>query len=220
MNILITGLPGSGKGTQSELINDFYNIGHLSTGNVFRNQIQNETSLGKELASYMNEGKLVPDELTISILKEEIKLEKYSTGFLLDGFPRTIAQAEFLDQMLADENTKLDLVLELVIDENVIIDRITKRQVCPECGATYHMTSIPSKVEGICDKCGSALIQREDDTVEKVATRLSVAKEQTVPVINYYKEQNIVTTITMDVTDSASEVFENIKKAIDGINNN
>lgn len=220
MNILITGLPGSGKGTQSELINDFYKIGHLSTGNVFRNQIAQETELGKELASYMNEGRLVPDELTISILKEEIKDEKYATGFLLDGFPRTIAQAEFLDKMLADENTKLDLVLELVIDESVIVDRITKRQVCPECGATYHITKMPSKVANVCDKCSSTLIQREDDTVEKVQTRLTVAKEQTIPVINYYKEQGIVITINMDDEDSATVVFEKIQKAIDGINNN
>lgn len=220
MNILITGLPGSGKGTQSELINEFYNIGHLSTGNVFRNQIAQETKLGKELASFMNEGKLVPDELTISLLKEEIKNEKYTSGFLLDGFPRTIVQAEFLDQMLADENTKLDLVLELVIDEGVIVDRITNRLACPECGATYHSTKIPPKVENVCDKCASNLIQREDDSLEKVKTRLEIAKEQTIPVINYYKKQNIVSTIIMEDGQTASEVFESIKKVIDAINNN
>ena len=215
MNLLITGLPGVGKGTQSENIVKKYNVKHLSTGNLFRNEIASKSDLGKELASYMNEGKLVPDELTINILKKELNKPDYESGFLLDGFPRTIAQAKALDEMLESNNITLNKVINLDLNEEVIIERLVNRMFCPNCQATFHKIFIKPQVDGICDNCGTELVQREDDKIESVTNRLEIAKEQTLPVVEYYNSKNMVTTIEMDSNDSEEVVFTKITKALD-----
>jgi adenylate kinase len=215
MNLLITGLPGVGKGTQSDLIVEQYNVKHLSTGNLFRNEIAKKSELGHELSSYMEKGMLVPDELTIKILKEELLSGEYENGFLLDGFPRTIKQAEYLDQMLSDSNLKLDRVIALELDEEIIIKRLVNRLFCSQCQTTFHKIFAKPTVEGVCDKCGGELIQREDDRIESITKRLSVANEQTVPVIEYYQQQNIVDYIKMEENDSELVVFEMIKSVLE-----
>lgn len=212
MIVLLTGLPGVGKGTQADLIVQKYKIGHLSTGNVFRELMQTESPLSTELKTYINAGNLVPDELTIKVLQEEIKKDKYQNGFLLDGFPRTVKQAEFLDQMLKEENLKLDYVINLYLEDQVIKERLVNRLFCPNCQSTFHKLYLPPKVEGTCDKCGSNLIQREDDKIDKIEQRLKVAKEQTIPVLEYYKEE--VKTIDSDNKDT-----QTIFKEIEGIIN-
>ncbi len=215
MNLLITGLPGVGKGTQSEYIVEKYGIVHLSTGNLFRNEIGNKTELGIEAKGYIDQGQLVPDELTIKMLEQEIKKDKYQNGFLLDGFPRTIAQAEFLDQMLTENTLNLDGVVALELDEEVIIERLVNRLVCPKCQVTYHKLYVKPEVEWICDKDGTELIQREDDKLESIEKRLAVAKEQTMPVINHYQAQNKVFTIKMTKSDTEAQVFDKICKVLD-----
>ncbi len=210
---LIMGLPGAGKGTQADLIIEKYGIKHVSTGNIFRGAIAEGTELGKELASYMNGGNLVPDELTISILKEELSKDEYKAGFLLDGFPRTKPQAEYLNIMLDEMGLNLDNVIYVNVDESEILGRLTGRLTCPNCSASYHIVNVPPKAEGICDKCGSQLITREDDTEESVLNRLEVAKSQTLPVVDFY--QNTGKVLEIDATGKSVEaVFEDITKSI------
>ncbi len=216
MNFLITGLPGVGKGTQSENIEKKYKAKHLSTGNLFRGEIKSGSELGKELSSYMNSGQLVPDELTIKILASEIKKSTYDNGFLLDGFPRTIKQAIFLDEMLDSNGLKLDAVIALHLDENVIINRLTNRLFCPNCQSIFHKLFSPPKVENICDKCGHELEQREDDKMSSVTKRLEVAKNQTLPVIEHYEKTKLVLNINMNNSDSEQEVFSKITTLVDG----
>ncbi len=214
MNLLITGLPGVGKGTQSENIVKEYGVVHLSTGNLFRSEISNQTELGIEAKNYIDQGQLVPDELTIKMLEQEIKKDQYKNGFLLDGFPRTIAQAEFLDKMLADNGLNLDGVIALDLDEEVIIERLVNRLVCPKCQASYHKLFIKPAVEWVCDKDGTELIQRDDDKLESIEKRLAVAKEQTMPVVDYYQAQNKVFSIKMTKSDTESQVFDKIRKVL------
>lgn len=209
MIILLTGLPGVGKGTQADLLVDKYNIQHLSTGNVFRALMKEETELAKELNNYIKEGKLVPDELTIKILKQELQKEEYKNGFLLDGFPRTTNQAKALDDMLADEKLKLDYIINLHLSEIIIKERLIGRLFCPSCQTTYHKTLIPPKVEGVCDRCSSKLIIREDDKPEKILNRLEVAKEQTLPVIDYYGDNvNTIETENLNKNEVFSKILE------------
>ncbi len=210
---LIMGLPGAGKGTQAELIIEKYGIKHVSTGNIFRAAIASESDLGKELASYMDAGNLVPDELTISILKEELSKPMYKAGFLLDGFPRTKVQAEYLNKMLEEMELNLDNIIYVNVDESEIMSRLTGRLTCPDCGASYHKVNVPPKREGICDKCGATLITRKDDTQESVKNRLEVAKSQTMPVIEFYEETGKV--LEIDATGKSVEaVFSEITKSI------
>ncbi len=207
------GLPGAGKGTQADLIIKRYKIKHVSTGNIFRGAIASGSKLGLELASYMDAGNLVPDELTISILKEELAKDEYKAGFLLDGFPRTKMQAMYLNEMLSEMNLDIDNIIYINVKEEEIMGRLTGRQTCPKCGATYHKLNVPPKVEDTCDKCGSELVTRQDDTESSVKNRLDVAKSQTLPVIDFYKETGKI--IEIDASGkSVQAVFEEITKSI------
>ncbi len=207
MIILLTGLPGVGKGTQADKIVEKYNVKHLATGNIFRALMSQESELANELNSYISQGNLVPDELTIKILSEEMSKHDVE-GFLFDGFPRTVKQAEFLDELLKEKGLNLDYVINLELDEEIIKDRLVNRLFCPCCQATYHKTLMPPKVEGKCDKCGTDLVQREDDKLEKIESRLEVAKKQTLPVIEYYNDK--VSTIDIN-NKSKEEVFVEIE---------
>lgn len=211
MIILLTGLPGVGKGTQAELIVKKYKIEHLSTGNIFRTLMNQTNELSLELKSYINQGNLVPDELTIKILQNEIKKPQYQNGFLLDGFPRTVEQAKFLDELLTTENITLDHIINLYLDNEIIKDRLVNRLFCPKCQATFHTTQIPPKKVGICDNCQSELIQRDDDKPEKIVQRIAVAKEQTVPVLDHYGDK----VKTVDTNGkSKGEIFAEIENIL------
>ncbi len=186
MNLILLGPPGAGKGTQAAMIVEKYNIPHISTGDIFRENIKNGTKLGKKAKSYMDKGELVPDSLVIEIAEDRLRKEDCKEGFLLDGFPRTVEQAVALDAFLADEGKKVDHVLDIDVDKPELLKRITGRRVCQACGATFHVTGMPPKVEGVCDKCGGELIQRADDTVETAENRIEVYNSQTKPLLDYY----------------------------------
>ena len=209
MKLLIMGRPGAGKGTQAVNIREYYNIPHISTGDMFRAAIKNQTKLGLEAKSYMDKGALVPDEVTIGIVKARLLGDDCKKGFLLDGFPRTIAQAEALDAFLNKNNVKLDAVLDVNVPAEILVRRMVGRRVCKTCGATFHVEFNPSKVAGVCDNCGSPLIQRADDTEATATNRLAVYDENTAPLLEYYKKQNILKTVNGD--QSLEKVFEDIK---------
>ena len=217
MNILITGLPGVGKGTHSEKIVKEYGVLHLSTGEMMRAEKKSGSELGELLSSYMDNGKLVPDEVTIKILKKALLSDetKKSNGFLLDGFPRTIIQAQALDEMLEENELKIDLVLNLELEEEEIITRLSGRYMCPECGRIYNIKNLKEKV---CEDCKVELYQREDDKIESIKKRLEVAKEQTLPVVDYYKKQGLVTTIKFGNEETIEEGFVKVKKVLDDCN--
>ncbi|WP_053217600.1 adenylate kinase [Virgibacillus senegalensis] len=189
MNLILMGLPGAGKGTQAEKIVDKYQIPHISTGDMFRLAIKEGTELGKQAKSYMDQGELVPDEVTIGIVRERLSKDDSQKGFLLDGFPRTIAQAEALENLLADMGKTLDYVLHVEVPKEQLIERLTGRRICPTCGATYHVQFNPPETEGICDRDGTELIQRDDDKPETVKKRLEVNVEQTQPMLDYYEQK-------------------------------
>ena len=209
MKLLIMGRPGAGKGTQAVNIREYYNIPHISTGDMFRAAIKNQTKLGLLAKSYMDQGALVPDEVTIGIVEERLLEDDCKNGFLLDGFPRTIAQAEALDAFLNKNNVKLDAVLDVNVPAEILVRRMVGRRVCKTCGATFHVEFNPSKVAGVCDNCGSPLIQRADDTEATATNRLAVYDENTAPLLEYYKKQNILKTVNGD--QSLEKVFEDIK---------
>ena len=209
MKLLIMGRPGAGKGTQAANIKEYYNIPHISTGDMFRAAIKNQTKLGLLAKSYMDKGALVPDEVTIGIVEERLLEDDCKNGFLLDGFPRTIAQAEALDAFLNKNNVKLDAVLDVNVPAEILVRRMVGRRVCKTCGATFHVEFNPSKVAGVCDNCGSPLIQRADDTEATATNRLAVYDENTAPLLEYYKKQNILKTVNGD--QSLEKVFEDIK---------
>ena len=209
MKLLIMGRPGAGKGTQAVNIREYYNIPHISTGDMFRAAIKNQTKLGLLAKSYMDKGALVPDEVTIGIVEERLLEDDCKNGFLLDGFPRTIAQAEALDAFLNKNNVKLDAVLDVNVPAEILVRRMVGRRVCKTCGATFHVEFNPSKVAGVCDNCGSPLIQRADDTEATATNRLAVYDENTAPLLDYYKKQNILKTVNGD--QSLEKVFEDIK---------
>ena len=214
MRLVIMGPPGAGKGTQAALIKEAYNIPHISTGDMFREAISNKTALGIEAKKNIDKGMLVPDSVTISLVKERLSQDDCKKGFLLDGFPRTIAQAQALDEILKELNIKLDAVINIDVDFNVLVDRIIGRRVCPKCGASFHIVNQPPKKEGICDACGSVLVQRKDDTKETVVTRLDVYTNQTKPLLDYYTNQGLIKNVCglgdIDV------IFSNIKKSLGG----
>lgn len=208
MNIILLGPPGAGKGTQAKLISEKYSIPHISTGDIFRKNISEKTPLGVKAKSYMDKGQLVPDELTIDLVKDRLQQEDCKNGFLLDGFPRTAAQAEALDKFLYEDNQSINSALLIDVPQEYILERMTGRRVCNSCGASYHIKFNPSKVEKKCDVCGSQLIQRKDDSEETVKERLDVYSKQTQPLIQYYSDKEVLSTI--DGTREIKEVFENI----------
>ena len=208
MKIIMLGAPGAGKGTQAKQIADKYSIPHISTGDIFRANIKNGTELGKKAKQYMDQGALVPDELTCDLVMDRIQQDDCKNGFVLDGFPRTIPQAEALDAALGKINEKMDYAIDVDVPDENIVNRMSGRRACLNCGATYHLISIPPKVEGICDRCGSEIVLREDDKPETVQKRLKVYHEKTQPLIDYYKNQGILKSV--DGTQPMDEVFKAI----------
>ena len=202
------GLPGAGKGTQAEQIKEKYHIPHISTGDMFRLAIKEQTELGKQAKKYMDVGALVPDEVTNGIVEERLAMKDCDTGFLLDGFPRTIPQAEALDEITNKLSKKIDYVIHVDVPVEKLLERLTGRRVCPTCGATYHVVYNPPEQEGICNKDGAALIQREDDTEETVQKRLSVNIEQQKPLLDYYESKGVL--ITVDGDQDIDKVFADI----------
>ncbi|MFC2949254.1 adenylate kinase [Virgibacillus sediminis] len=213
MNLILMGLPGAGKGTQAEKINKKYNIPHISTGDMFRLAIKEGTDLGKKAKEYMDQGALVPDEVTIGIVRERLSKEDCKNGFLLDGFPRTIAQAESLQSLMQDMESSIDYVLHVDVPEEKLVERLTGRRICPTCGATYHIQYNPPKEEGICDNDGSELIQRDDDKPETVKNRLAVNIEQTQPLLDFYQDQGYL--VSVDGDREIDEVFRDIQAIIE-----
>ena len=209
MKIILLGPPGAGKGTQAKSISREYNIPHISTGDIFRKNISEKTPLGVEAKGYMDSGKLVPDELTINLVKDRLTKEDCKNGFMLDGFPRTVMQAEALDAFLKERNIDIDAALLIDAPKDLIIERMTGRRVCSKCGETYHIMNIPPKVEDVCDVCGSALIQRKDDNLETVIERLEVYDKQTQPLVEYYKGREKL--MSVDGSKEQHEVFKDIR---------
>lgn len=212
MKIIMLGAPGAGKGTQAKQIAGKYRIPHISTGDIFRANIKEGTELGAKAKTYMDQGLLVPDELTVALVTDRIVKDDCKDGFVLDGFPRTIAQAETLDQALADMGQKMDYAIDVDVPDENIINRMGGRRACINCGATYHIVNVPTKQEGICDACGSPVVLRDDDKPETVKKRLSVYHEQTQPLIDYYKEQGILKTV--DGTLPMEDVFAGIVRIL------
>jgi len=208
VKIILLGPPGAGKGTQAKSISDKYSIPHISTGDIFRKNISEKTPLGVKAKEYMDKGLLVPDELTIDLVKDRLSQEDCKKGFLLDGFPRTVKQAEALDEFINDKGEKIDTALLIEVPRELILERMTGRRVCPSCGASYHIKFNPPKNEGKCGICGADLIQRKDDNEETVMDRLDVYDKQTQPLIAYYKSQNVLSIV--DGTLAIDKVFEDI----------
>lgn len=208
MKIIMLGAPGAGKGTQAKQIAGKYSIPHISTGDIFRANIKNGTELGKKAKEYMDQGLLVPDELTCDLVVDRIGQDDCANGFVLDGFPRTIPQAEALTDALNKLGEKMDFAIDVDVPDENIVKRMSGRRACLDCGATYHIVSIPPKQEGICDACGSKLVLRDDDKPETVQKRLDVYHEQTQPLIDYYKNQGILKSV--DGTQPMEDVFADI----------
>lgn len=187
MNIVLMGLPGAGKGTQAALIVEKLGIPHISTGDMFRAAVKEQTPLGLEAKSYMDRGQLVPDHVTIGIVRERLGKDDCAKGFLLDGFPRTVPQAEALDELTKELNRPIDYVIYIDVDEEELLKRLTGRRICRDCGATYHTVFAPPKADGVCDRCGGELFQRDDDRLETVQERLKVNMEQTQHLLSYYE---------------------------------
>lgn len=213
MRLILLGAPGAGKGTQAIEIKEELNIPHISTGDIFRANIKDGTELGKKAKGYMDEGKLVPDELTIELVKDRLRKDDAKNGFLLDGFPRTIPQAEALDGFLKEEGIKLDRVVNIDVDKSVLLDRITGRRVCKDCKASFHIAFNSPKKENVCDHCGGELIQRADDNEETVKNRIGVYEKETSPLIDYYNKQGLVLNIDGNKSpkEVTKEIFEGLK---------
>lgn len=203
MKIIMLGAPGAGKGTQAKMIADRYGLPHVSTGDIFRANIKEGTELGKEAKTYMDKGLLVPDELTVKILLDRVAKDDCKNGYVLDGFPRTIPQAEVLDKALAELGDAIDYAINVDVPDENIVKRMSGRRACLACGATYHIEHIPPKQEGICDRCGKELVLRDDDKAETVKKRLGVYHEQTQPLIDFYTKKGILKTVdgTVDMKD-------------------
>ena len=208
MKIIMLGAPGAGKGTQAKQIADKFSIPHISTGDIFRANIKEGTELGKKAKGYMDAGELVPDELVCDLVVDRIQKEDCANGFILDGFPRTIPQAEALTDALDAIGQKMDYAIDIEVNDGQIVERMGGRRACLNCGATYHIVNIPPKKEGICDRCGSEIILRDDDKPETVQNRLNVYHEQTQPLIDYYKEQGILSEV--DGMQAMDKVFADI----------
>ncbi|SEA11381.1 Adenylate kinase [Oribacterium sp. KHPX15] len=213
MKIVMLGAPGAGKGTQAIKIADKYGIPHISTGDIFRANIKGGTELGMKAKSYMDKGQLVPDEVTIGMLLDRIAEDDCKDGYVLDGFPRTIPQAESLTKALADKGDKIDFALDINVPDEAILTRMSGRRACPKCGATYHIVYAAPQKENICDKCGSELIIRSDDKPETVQDRLNVYHKQTEPLISYYKNEGVFCEV--DGTKELQEVFNDVVKVLE-----
>lgn len=214
MRIVLLGPPGAGKGTQAKIISQYYNIPHISTGDLFRENLKNETPLGLKAKSYMDAGALVPDELVIAFVEDRIGRDDCQNGWLLDGFPRTTAQAEALCDYNDSQGTELDYAVYISVPYDKLVDRITGRRSCPKCGSTYHINNAPPKVEGICDLDGTALIQRDDDKVETVTKRIDVYNTETKPLVGFYEEKGKL--VNIDGTQSPMDVSKAITSVLDG----
>lgn len=214
MRLILLGAPGAGKGTQAVIISQKLNIPHISTGDIFRANIKEGTELGIKAKQYIDQGLLVPDDLTVSIVKDRIQKDDCKNGFLLDGFPRTIPQAWQLDDALKNMDLKLDAVINLEVPDNIIVKRMAGRRVCKGCGMVYHVVNNPPKTEGICDSCGSELIIRDDDREETVLERLKVYHEQTETLIGYYSDKGLLLNFdgTKNIAETTSEIMASLLK--------
>ncbi|AZJ18375.1 adenylate kinase [Bacillus wiedmannii] len=215
MNLILMGLPGAGKGTQAEQIVAKYNIPHISTGDMFRAAMKAETEMGLQAKSFIDKGALVPDEVTIGIVRERLSQEDCVRGFLLDGFPRTVAQASALEEIMKDLGKKIDYVLNINVDSGLLLTRLTGRRICKECGATYHLEFNPPAKADVCDKCGGELYQRSDDNEETVANRLDVNIKQTKPLLDFYEELGYLQSINGE--QDINKVFADIDVLIGGL---
>jgi len=215
MKTLLMGPPGAGKGTQAVILAEKLGIPHISTGDMFRKAVKEQTPLGLEAKRYMDSGGLVPDEVTIGIVRERLAEADCQKGFILDGFPRTVQQAEALDEIMKDLGSALDVAINIDVDEEALISRITGRRMCRQCGKPYHVSFSPSKVEGQCDECGGELYQRDDDKEATVRKRLEVYKEQTFPLLDYYKAKGIM--VDVDGNQPKDEVTKTILSIIEDL---
>lgn len=206
LKLLIMGPAGSGKGTMSSLIKEHFPVAHISTGDMFREEIKQNTSLGQQANSYISKGLLVPDDVTIAMVKSRLTHDDCQEGYLLDGFPRSIVQAQAIDEL------GINGVINLTIDESLLVDRIVYRRVCKKCGATYNLKNLPPKNEGVCDRCGSQLKQRSDDTYEKLMVRLDSYQKQTKPVVEFFRDKNVVYDI--DASRTIEEIYADIEKTL------
>ena len=212
-SIILLGAPGAGKGTNAKRICQTYNIPHISTGDMFREAIKNKTPLGELANSYISKGALVPDEVTIGLVKERLAKEDCNNGYLLDGFPRTIVQAEALEKIGKELGKEVNYVINFVVPESVLVERITGRRVCTKCGAPYHIKNMPPKVEGVCDLCGGELIQRKDDNEETLKNRLSEYHQNTMPLVKFYSKVNKLHEV--DGTKPLDELMNDINAILD-----
>lgn len=215
MNIILMGPPGAGKGTQAELIKVRFPIPHISTGDIFRDAVNQGSELGREVQKYMKSGQLVPDEITTAVIIERISREDCAGGFLLDGFPRTTAQAQALDNSLAELGKRIDLAINIEVPANILLERLSGRISCPECKRVYNLNFNPPREEGKCDSCGSVLVQRDDDQGETVAKRLEVYSLQTRPLLQYYEEQSVLFNIEGSL--GSNQVFSKIREKLESL---
>ena len=216
MNIILMGLPGAGKGTQAELITEKYPIPHISTGDMFRKAMKDETPLGAKAKSFMDKGELVPDEVTIGIVRDRLNESDASKGFLLDGFPRTVEQAEVLNEIMKDMSSKIDAVIYINVAQEELLTRLTGRRICKTCGKAYHLVFNPPKVEGVCDNDGTKLYQREDDNPETVQNRLDVNIKQTKPLLDFYDAQGVLKEVNGE--GDIDDVFKEIQSILVDLN--
>ncbi|MDU7904796.1 MAG: adenylate kinase [Peptostreptococcaceae bacterium] len=212
MRIILLGPPGAGKGTQAAGIVEKYNIPHISTGDIFRKNIKEGTELGKKAKGYIDQGLLVPDELTVGLVTDRIAQSDCEKGFMLDGFPRNVAQAQHLDEYLKEVGISLDKVVNIEVDKDILVGRAVGRRICKSCGATYHVEFNPPKVDGVCDVCGGELYQRADDNEETVSKRIQVYLDETKPLVNYYSQEGIIANINGQ--QSIDKVFADIVNAL------
>ncbi|WP_282174124.1 adenylate kinase [Cytobacillus firmus] len=215
MNLVLMGLPGAGKGTQAEKIVQKYGIPHISTGDMFRAAIKDETDLGLKAKSFMDKGELVPDEVTIGIVRERLSKDDCEIGFLLDGFPRTVAQADALESILSDLNKKINYVINIDVDQSILMERLTGRRICKDCGATYHLVFNPPAKDGVCDRCGGELYQRADDNEATVQNRLDVNIKQTKPLLDFYETKGYLRNI--DGQQDINKVFSDLDALLGGL---
>ncbi|MBS4221009.1 adenylate kinase [Bacillus sp. FJAT-49711] len=215
MNLVLMGLPGAGKGTQADKIVEKYGVPHISTGDMFRAAMKEGTELGLKAKSFMDKGELVPDEVTIGIVRERLNKKDCENGFLLDGFPRTVAQAAALENILVEIGKKIDYVINIQVDQGILMERLTGRRICKSCGATYHLVFNPPAEQGVCDRCGGELYQRPDDNEDTVQNRLEVNMKQTQPLLDFYQEKGYLKNINGQ--QHIDQVFESIDLLLKGL---